>query len=95
MGPGASDVGEVLTRGDGVCQPGLTFAKYLAKGRKRLTENVRPSPLAGVTGTAIVHPETNAPRWVQRAGLSQVCGARAQKVDLHGGVLRELSAGAK
>ena len=46
-------------------------------------------PLAWVVGSGIVRPEINAPHWVQRAGFGQLFIASAQKVMLHGGVLRE------
>ena len=52
-----------------MCQPDLTFANCFANGRKCLGNQIFPSPLAYVVGSGIIRPETNAPRWVQRAGL--------------------------
>ena len=72
-----------------MCRPGLTFANCFANGRKCLTEQFLPSPLARVVGPGIIRPETNAPHWVQRAGFSQQFVASAQKVIFHGGILRE------
>ena len=77
------------TSGGRVCQPGLSVANFFANCRKRLTEQNFPSPLAWVVGSGIVRPEINAPHWVQRAGFGQLFIASAQKVMLHGGVLRE------
>ena len=57
--------------GGWVRQPGLTVANRFANGRKRLTEQIFPSPLAWVVGSGIIRPETNAPHWVQRAGFGQ------------------------
>ena len=77
------------TSGGRVCQPGLTVANFFANGRKRLTEQIFPSPLAWVIGAGIIRSETNAPHWVQRASFGQPFIASAQKVMFHGGVLRE------
>ena len=74
-----------------MCQPGLTVVNCFANGRKRLTEQNFPSPLAWVFGSGIIRPETNAPHWAQRAGFGQPFTARCQKVMYHGGVLREFS----
>ena len=65
-----------------VCQPGLTAVNFFANGRKRLTEQIVPSPLAWVFGSGIIHPETNAPHWVQRAGVGQPSIASAQGGDV-------------
>ena len=70
-----------------MCQPGLTFANGFANGRKRLTEQFFPSPLSWVVGSEI--PETDAPNWAQRAGFGERLVDNAQKVMLHGGILRE------
>ena len=70
-------------------RPGLTFANCFENGRKRLTEQLFPSPLAWVVGSEIIRPETNAPHWVQRAGFGQTFVASAQKVMFHGRILRE------
>ena len=59
-----------------------------ANGRKRLTEQIVPSPLVWVFGSGIIRPETNAPHWVQRTG-GQPLFASAQNVMFHRGVLRE------
>ena len=77
-----------------MCQPGLTFADCLANCRKRPTAQIVSSPLAWVVGSGIIRPETNAPEtnaphWVQRAGVGQTFVASAQKVMFHGGILRE------
>ena len=69
------------TSGGRACQPGLTFVDCFANGRKRLTEQNFPSPLARVVRPGIIRPETNAPHWIQRAGFRQNL--------LHGGILRE------
>ena len=71
-----------------MCRPGFTFANGVADGRKCLTEQIFPSPLSGVIDPGIIHPETNAPHWVQRAGFGQPFIASAHKVMFHGGVLR-------
>ena len=71
------------------CQPGLTFAHYFANGRKRLIEQMFPSPLALVVGSRTVHPETNASHSVQGAGFGQTFVANAQTMMFHGGFLRE------
>ena len=76
------------TSGGRVCQPGLTVANFFANRRKRLTEQIFPSPLAWAFGSGIIRPETNTPHWVQRAGFGQPFIASAHKVMLHGGVLR-------
>ena len=62
-----------------MCQPGLTFAKSLANGRKCLTAQFFPSSLAWVVGPGIIRPETNAPHLVQRAGFSQTFVASVQR----------------
>ena len=54
-----------------MCRPDLTFANSVADGRKCLTEQICPSPLAGVAGPGIIRPETNAPHWIQRAYINQ------------------------
>ena len=54
-----------------MCQPGPTVANVFANGRKRLTEQIFPSPLAWIIGSGIILLETNAPYWVQKAGLGQ------------------------
>ena len=69
-------------------QLGFTFANCFADGRKCLTEQFFPYPLARVVGPGIIRPETNAPPWVQRAGFGQTFVASAQKVIFHG-ILRE------
>ena len=53
--------------------------------------NVFSSPLAWVSGSGIIRPETNAPHRAQRAGFGQPFIASAQKVMFHGGVLRDLA----
>ena len=73
----------------GCADPASLFANCFANGSKCLTEQIFPSPLAWVVGSGIIRPETNAPHWVQRAGFSQTFVASAQKVMLHGGILRE------
>ena len=73
-----------------MCQPGLTVANCFANGRKCLTDQIFPSPLAWVVGSEIICPETNAPYWVQRASLGQPVVASAQTVMFHGGILREV-----
>ena len=70
-----------------MCRPGLTFANGVADGRKCLTEQICPSPLAGVVGPGIICPVINGPYWVKRAGFSQTIVANAQKVIFHGGIL--------
>lgn len=60
-----------------MCQARLTFANANVDGRNRLTEH-RWAP-------ADVCSESNAPRWVQRAGLSLEVGARARRVISRGG----------
>ena len=65
-----------------MCQPGLTVTNFFSNGRKRLTEQIFPSPLAWVVGSGIIRPETNAPHWVQRAGFGQPFIASDQKVML-------------
>ena len=72
-----------------MCQPGLAVANFFANGRKRLTEQIFPSPLVWTFGSGIILPETNALHWVQRAGFGQPFIASAQKMMFHGGVLRE------
>ena len=72
-----------------MCRPGFTFANGVADGRKCLTEQIFPSPLSGVIDPGIIHPETNAPHWVQRAGFSQTFGASAQKMMFHGEIRGE------
>ena len=72
----------------GFCHPGLSVANFFANCRKRLTEQNFPSPLAWAFGSGIIRPETNAPHWVQRAGFGQPFIASAQKVMVHGGVVR-------
>ena len=59
------------TNGGRVCQPGLSVANFFANGRKRLTEQNFPSPLAWAFGSGIICSETNTPHWVQRAGFGQ------------------------
>ena len=54
-----------------MCQPGLTVANCFLNGRKRLTEQISPSPQAWIVGSGIIHPDTNAPHWVQKAGFSR------------------------
>ena len=76
------------TSGVRVCQPGLAVANFFAKGRKRLTKQLFPSPLAWVVVSGIICPETNAPHWVQRAGFGQTFVASVQKVMFHGRILR-------
>ena len=73
-----------------MCQPGLTVANCFTNGRKRLSEQIFPSPLAWVVCSGIIRPGTNAPHWVQRAGFGQPFVASAQKVMFHGGILREI-----
>ena len=82
------------TNGGQVCPPGLSVANFFANGRKRLTEQNFPSPLAWVVGSGIIRPETNAPHWVERAGFGQTFVASAQKVIFHGGILRKIGIGA-
>ena len=82
------------TSGGRVCQPGPTVANVFANGRKRLTEQIFPSPLAWIIGSGIILLETNAPYWVQKAGFCQMFIASAQKVMFHGGVLREFGVSA-
>ena len=77
---------ELLRRGLG-CQPGLTGANGVANRRKSFSEKNFPSPQAGITGIGVVRPEADAPHGVERAGFSQVFGASAQEVVLHGRVL--------
>ena len=84
-----------LASGGRVCHPGLTVANFLANGRKRLTEQFFPSPLAWVFGSVIIRPETNAPHRVQRAGVGQPFIASAQKVMFHDGILRESGVSAR
>ena len=72
-----------------MCQSGLTVANCFANGKKRLTEQIFPSPLAWVDGSGIIQLETNAPHWVQRAGFAQMFVASARKLMFHGGILRE------
>ena len=71
-------------------RPGLTFAKGVANGRNYFTEQIFPSPLPWVVGPGIIHPETNAPHWVQRSGFGQPFVASAQKMMFHGGILRKI-----
>ena len=73
-----------------MCQPGLTVANFYANCRKCLTEQIFSSPLAWVVGSGIIRPNTNAPHWVQKAGLRQPFVASAQKVMFHGEILHEL-----
>ena len=72
-----------------MCQPGFTFANCLANGRKRLTEQMIPPPLAWIVVSEITRPETDAPIWAQRAGFGQMFVARAERVMFHGGIRRE------
>ena len=77
--------------GGRVRRPALIIANCFANGRKRLPEKMLSSPLAWVVGSGIIRPETNAPHWVQRAGVGQPFVAGAQIVMFDGGVLRELN----
>ena len=72
-------------------QPGLTVANCFANGRKRLTEQIFPSPLAWVVGSGIIRPETNAPHWVQRAGFGQTFFCQCSKGDVSVGIMWILS----
>ena len=72
-----------------MCQPGLTVANCFANGRKCLTEQIVPSPLAWVVASGITRPETNAPHWVQRAGFGQTFVASDQTVMFRSESLRE------
>ena len=64
-------------------------------GRKCLTEQTFSSPLVWVIGSGIIHPETNTPHWVQRAGFGRTFVASVQKVKFHGWILRKVSVGAR
>ena len=79
--------GAELLRGGLGCQPGLTGANGVANRRKSFSEHFFPSPPAGVTGLAIVRPETDAPHGVERADFGQIFDASAQEVMFHGRVL--------
>ena len=70
-----------------MCQPSCNI---VADARRSYTEHFFPSPPAGVTGLAIVRPETDAPHGVERADFGQIFDASAQEVMFHGRVLREL-----
>ena len=70
------------TRGGRVCQPGLPVTNFFTNGRKRLTEQHFPSPLAWVFGSEIIRPETNAPHWIQRAGFGQPIYCQCSKGDV-------------
>ena len=70
-------------------QPGFTVANFFANSRTRLIEQKIPFPPAWVVGSGIVHAETNAPHWVQRASFGLTFAASAQTVVFHGGILRE------
>ena len=72
-----------------MCQPGFTFANCFANGRKRLSEQISPHPLAWIVVSGITRPETDAPIWAQRVGFGHTFVARAQRVMFHGGIRRE------
>ena len=72
-----------------MCQPSLTFANCFANSSKRFAEKFFPSQLARVVGSGIILPDTNAPRWVRRAGFGQTSVVSAQKVMFHGRILPE------
>ena len=54
-----------------MCQPVRIVAKKVADGRKRVPEQVIPSPQVGVMGVGVVCPGANAPHLVKRAGFSK------------------------
>ena len=54
-----------MREGD-ACQHGLTCANCVTES---FTEKICPSPPAGVAGLGVIHPETDAPHGVKRAGL--------------------------
>ena len=59
---------------------GLLVVNILTNGKKVPHRAIFSSPLAWVVGTGTIHPETNAPLWVQGDGFSQELVVRARKV---------------
>ena len=76
------------TNGGRVCQPGLTVANFFANGRKRLTEQKFPSPLAWAFGSGIIARRTIPHTGTRGLALANRLLPVLKKVMFHGGVLR-------